>query len=87
MIIHEATLQKGMENEACSKKHTTTSEALALIDEIKPWRSILTHFSCRYVKIAEILPEHTKLKVMIAFDHMRLFLKDFEWAYKYLPIY
>ena len=47
----------------------------------------MTHFSSRYVKIAEILPEHTDSKVMIAFDHLRLFLRDFEWAYKYLPIY
>lgn len=37
--------------------------------------------------MAEILPDHTSQKVMVAFDHLRLYLKDFEWAYKYLPIF
>ena len=29
----------------------------------------------------EVLPENIEQKVMIAFDHMRLRLSDFEWAW------
>ena len=39
------------------------------------------------MKVAEIIPEHITSRVMIAFDHMRLKLKDFEWAYKYIHIF
>ena len=39
------------------------------------------------MKVAEIIPEHIASKVMIAFDHMRLKLKDFEWAYKYANLF
>ena len=76
-----------MEQDAHHKRHTSTSEAITLITETRPWRSILTHFSSRYQKVAEILPDHTAQKVMVAFDHLRLYLKDFEWAYQYLSIY
>ena len=60
---------------------------MKLVEQIKPWRTVLTHFSCKYQKVAEILPEYSPLKVLIAFDHMRLRLCDFEWAYKYLPLF
>jgi ribonuclease Z len=73
-----------MEDDAKKKKHTSTQEAIQLIDKIKPWRSIFTHFSSRYNKVAEILPEHHEKKIMIAFDHMRLKLSHLDWAYKYL---
>ena len=76
-----------MELDALKKKHATTKEAMDLIDEVQPWRSILTHFSCRYLKVAEISPEHSSKKCMVAFDHLRLRLKDFEWAYKYLETF
>lgn len=86
-MIHEATLATGMEKDAEKKSHTTTGQAMELIKEIKPWRSVLTHFSCRFMKVAEILPEHKEHKVMVAFDHMRLNLSDFEWAYRFLDIF
>ena len=85
-MIHEATLAAGMEEEASHKKHTTTQEALDLVKKINPWRSIFTHFSCRYMKIAEVLPGHTEQKVMIAFDHLRFKLSHLEFAYKYVNL-
>ena len=87
LMIHEATLAAGMEADAKNKGHTTTAQAMELIKEIKPWRAVLTHFSCRYMKVAEILPEHKENKVMVAFDHMRMNLSDFEWAYRFLDIF
>lgn len=87
LVIHEATLGVGLEEDACRKKHTTTLEAMQLLDQIQPWRSVFTHFSGRYVKVAEVIPDHTAKKVVIAFDHMRLKLSDFEWAYMYTEIF
>lgn len=47
----------------------------------------MTHFSPRYQKIAEITDRHFATKTMVAFDHMRLKLSYFEWAYQLLDIY
>ena len=76
-----------MEEEARAKKHTTTLQALELVKATKPWRAVLTHFSTRYQKIAEVLPEHSDLKVMVAFDHMRVSFEDLENAHEFLEIY
>lgn len=48
----------------------------------------MTHFSNREVAfVPEMETDHlNEYKVMMAFDHMRLELKEFEWAYKYLPL-
>ena len=54
LMIHEATLASGMEEDALKKKHTTTGQAIDLVRKINPWRSIFTHFSTRYMKIADI---------------------------------
>ena len=85
-MIHEATLAAGMEEDARMKKHTTTAEAINLVKKIKPWRTVFTHFSCRYMKIAEVLPDHTEHKVLIAFDHLRFKLSHLDFAYKYVDI-
>ena len=77
-MIHEATLGEGMEEDAHKKKHATTRQAIDLVQKVKPWRTILTHFSCRYEKLAEILPEHQTHQVLVAFDHLRLSLSQLE---------
>lgn len=46
----------------------------------------MTHFSCEYQKLAEILPLHQEKKVMVAFDHLRVNLSHLEFAYKYLEV-
>lgn len=87
LLIHEATLGKGMELEAAKKKHTTSTQLFDLVREIKPWRTCATHFSPRYQKIMEVQAENNELKIMIAFDHMRLKLEDFEWAHHFVDIF
>ena len=69
------------------KNHTTSKEAIAVVKQAKPWRTILTHFSIRMQMMPEVLPQYEELKIMLAFDHMRLPISDFEWAYKYQSIY
>ena len=57
-MIHEATLGAGNEQAALDRKHTTTTQAMELVDKIQPWRTILTHFGCQYQKMSEVLPVH-----------------------------
>ena len=54
MLIHEATLEAGMEEDAAKKKHTTNAQAIEIGKECGVWRTVLTHFSPRYAKIVEI---------------------------------
>lgn len=76
-----------MEEDAAMKKHTTTGQAIEIGQKCGAWRTILTHFSPRYQKIAETTQKHLEHKVMIAFDHTRLSLSHFEWAYKMILVY
>ena len=54
VLIHEATLEAGMEEDAARKKHTTNAQAIQIGKECGVWRTVLTHFSPRYAKIVEI---------------------------------
>ena len=51
------------------------------------YRTILTHFSPRYQKVAEITPAMTDAKAIVAFDHTRVSWSQLEWAYKITPIF
>ena len=76
-----------MEEDAEKKKHTTTAQAIEIGRKCGVWRTVLTHFSPRYQKIAEISDRHMQNKVLVAFDHMRVRLSHLEWAYKVNQIY
>lgn len=87
LLIHEATFEDALENDAKWKKHTTIGQAIEIGKKVNAWRTILTHFSPRYQKIAEIADRNFETKTMVAFDHMRIKLSYFDWAYKMLDIY
>jgi hypothetical protein len=87
LLIHEATFEDALENDAKWKKHTTIGQAIEIGQKVNAWRTILTHFSPRYQKIAEIADRNFTTKTMVAFDHMRIKLSYFEWAYNMLDIY
>jgi len=76
-----------MEQDALFKKHTTMGQAINIGLKCNAWRTVLTHYSPRYQKIAETSDNHLETKTMIAFDHMRLSLSHFEFAYKMVEIY
>ena len=46
----------------------------------------MTHFSQLMPIIPDVNENYQKEKVMVAFDHMRLNLSQFEYAYKFVPI-
>ncbi|OJD30725.1 ribonuclease z [Diplodia corticola] len=51
VLIHEATFEDGLEGNAVAKKHSTTSEALAIGARMRARMTLLTHFSQRYQKL------------------------------------
>jgi ribonuclease Z len=87
VLIHEATLQDGMEKDALMKKHTTVSQAIDIGVKCNVWRTILTHFSPRYQKVAELPEGIDDKKILIAFDHMRVSFSNLEWAHSITKLY
>jgi hypothetical protein len=97
VLIHEATFADCKAEEALKKKHSTVSEAISVAQQMNAQRLILTHFSQRYPSTPPLPPlclslqEEIEtevsgkplgtLKVILAFDFMRLTLRDCLWAH------
>jgi ribonuclease Z len=78
LLIHEATFDDELQGDAYAKKHSTTSEALAVGKKMEARRILLTHFSQRYQKIPVMDSHGGKDQVaIVAFDHMRVKIGDF----------
>ncbi|XP_006108766.3 zinc phosphodiesterase ELAC protein 2-like, partial [Myotis lucifugus] len=71
LLIHEATLEDGLEVEAVEKTHSTTSQAIGVGMRMNAGFIMLNHFSQRYAKIPLFSPDFNE-KVGIAFDHMKV---------------
>ncbi|XP_010137201.1 PREDICTED: zinc phosphodiesterase ELAC protein 2 [Buceros rhinoceros silvestris] len=84
LLIHEATLEDGMEKEAIEKTHSTTSQAIQTGMKMNAEFIMLNHFSQRYAKIP-LFSEDFSEKVGIAFDHMRVRFGDFATLPKLIP--
>ena len=69
--VHEATFDdtKEMAAEAAARRHSTVGEALRVGERMCAWRVMLTHFSQRYPKLADVRRLPTAGAV-IAFDLM-----------------
>ncbi|NXR45784.1 RNZ2 protein, partial [Hippolais icterina] len=84
LLIHEATLEDGMEKEAIEKTHSTTSQAIQTGMKMNAEFIMLNHFSQRYAKIP-LFSEDFSERVGIAFDHMRVRFSDFPAIPKLIP--
>ncbi|KAF3943982.1 hypothetical protein CMV_029511 [Castanea mollissima] len=84
VLIHEATFEDGMVDEAIARNHSTTMEAIEVGDSAGAYRIILTHFSQRYPKIP-IFGETHMHKTCIAFDMMSVNIADLPVLPKVLP--
>jgi ribonuclease Z len=51
VLIHEATFEDGMDEDAARKRHSMTSEAIRTGRDARAYRTVLTHFSQRYPKV------------------------------------
>ncbi|XP_061472516.1 zinc phosphodiesterase ELAC protein 2 isoform X2 [Rhineura floridana] len=74
LLIHEATLEDGLEEEAIEKTHSTTSQAIEVGMKMNAEFIMLNHFSQRYAKIP-LFSEDFSERVGIAFDHMQMRLR------------
>ncbi|XP_077209963.1 tRNase Z TRZ3, mitochondrial-like isoform X2 [Tasmannia lanceolata] len=84
VLIHEATFEDGMVEEAIARNHSTTKEAVEVGAAAGAYRIILTHFSQRYPKIP-VFDETHMHKTCIAFDMMSVNLADLPVLPKVLP--
>ncbi|CAO2643588.1 Zinc phosphodiesterase ELAC protein 2 [Lemmus lemmus] len=84
LLIHEATLEDGLEEEAVEKTHSTTSQAIDVGMRMNAEFIMLNHFSQRYAKIPLFSPDFNE-KVGIAFDHMKICFADFPTVPKLIP--
>ncbi|EHB11816.1 Zinc phosphodiesterase ELAC protein 2 [Heterocephalus glaber] len=76
LLIHEATLEDGLEEEEVEKTHSTTSQAIGVGMRMNSGFIMLNHFSQRYAKIPLFSPDFND-RVGIAFDHMKVCFGDF----------
>ncbi|CAA0837269.1 tRNAse Z4 [Striga hermonthica] len=84
VLIHEATFEDGMIDEAIARNHSTTKEAVEVGDSAGAYRIILTHFSQRYPKIPVFDQSHTH-NTCIAFDLMSVNLADIHVLPRVVP--
>nr|XP_046270142.1 zinc phosphodiesterase ELAC protein 2 [Scatophagus argus] len=84
LVIHEATLEDGMEEEAVEKRHSTTSQAIGVGMKMNAEFIMLNHFSQRYAKIPLFSEDFTD-RVGISFDHMRIRFGDFKILPRLIP--
>ncbi|OQV21815.1 Zinc phosphodiesterase ELAC protein 2 [Hypsibius exemplaris] len=84
LLIHEATMEDGMEEDAKKKRHSTTSQAVEAGRSMKAKFTMLTHFSQRYAKIP-LLREGLPTDVGVAFDNMRVRLSELSKIPPMLP--
>ena len=75
LLIHEATFEDDLQDEAVAKRHSTTSEAIEIGQKSKAFRTILTHFSQRYPCIPVWSNKFPKT-IGFAFDFMTVNLAD-----------
>eukprot|EP00903_Cladosiphon_okamuranus_P017423 g16047.t1 len=71
LLIHEATFDDSMQQDAISKFHCTTSEALEVGRRMRAREVVLTHFSQRYPRVPVLDTARTQ-RFCVAFDGMVL---------------
>ncbi|KAL6559908.1 tRNAse Z trz4, mitochondrial [Orobanche gracilis] len=84
VLIHEATFEDSMVEEAMARYHSTTKEAVGVGDLAGVYRLILTHFSQRYPKIPVFDQSHVH-NTCIGFDLMSVNLADVHVLPRVLP--
>lgn len=90
LLIHEATFEDGMEEDAVLKRHSTVGEAIEVATMMNAKSLALTHFSQRYPKIPRMKraidkDKDTEFPIVFAFDFMRLKPDTIDLAAKLTP--
>ncbi|XP_022232324.2 ribonuclease Z, mitochondrial [Drosophila obscura] len=85
VLIHEATMEDDLEEEARIKTHSTISQAIQQGRNMEAKHTILTHFSQRYAKCPRLPSAEDMQQVAIAFDNMQVTLEDLQEYHKLYP--
>ncbi|XP_016946830.1 ribonuclease Z, mitochondrial [Drosophila biarmipes] len=85
VLIHEATMEDDLEEEAKLKTHSTVSQAIQQGRNMDARHTILTHFSQRYAKCPRLPNDEDMQRVAIAFDNMEVTLEDLQHYHKLYP--
>jgi len=85
VLIHEATIEDDLPEEAAARKHSTTSQALDVALKMQAKHVILTHISQRYPRMPIIKDTVLAAHTVFAFDHMEIRLKDMPNFHRILP--
>ncbi|CAG5129751.1 unnamed protein product [Candidula unifasciata] len=81
LLIHEATHEDSLLENAKASKHSTFSEAIDVGKKMKAKNTILTHFSQRYTYMVPLFDVDLPQNVGVAFDNMQVTPKTL----RYLP--
>ena len=97
LLLHESTFEDGMEAEARDKRHCTARQAVQVALKMQAERTILTHFSQRYPKLADVggggddadggVSGWMSERCAIAFDLMSVDWCDLYWLPKLTPAF
>lgn len=86
ILIHEATMEDDLEDEAKFKMHSTTSQAIQQGKRMNAKYTILTHFSQRYSKLPRFESDSVEKNVGLAFDNMQLTVHDLQIMHKFYDV-
>lgn len=86
VLIHEATMEDELAEQARYKMHSTVSQAIEQGRRMRAQYTVLTHFSQRYAKLPRIESAASLAgNVFIAFDNMEVTLSDMRYLGRTLP--
>jgi ribonuclease Z len=77
ILVHEATLDTSLQEDAIAKRHSTTGEALEVGRKMNAARIVLSHFSQRYPKLPSVA--ECGSITAVAFDLLSFSLTDLIW--------
>eukprot|EP01041_Mallomonas_annulata_P003609 gene3609-7180_t len=84
LLIHEATFDDSMSNDACAKKHCTTSEAVRVGQRMCARAIVLTHFSQRYPTMSQSC-SYTAASTSTAMEFFQQFSVAFDFLHFSFP--
>ncbi|KAL8603885.1 hypothetical protein ACOMHN_049703 [Nucella lapillus] len=84
ILVHEATHEDDLEEEAKRKRHSTTSQAIDIGQRMGARFIVLNHFSQRYAKIP-IFSKPVPENVGIAFDNMTVSMQELPLLSHFIP--
>ena len=87
LLIHEATFDDSLQEEAVLKKHSTLTDAVEVSSRMKAKFMICTHFSQRYPKFSTaIISNASASRVAVAFDFMTVPIAKVDKLHRLQPL-